>query len=191
MAIIYKKTLRVNPINPNEPGKFYPQLITMGQRITKEKIIYEIKEKSSLSAGDIESVTTNFIETISRNLLAGFSVQIPKLGLFYLSAKTEGSDTEELCTSKKIKSIHVNFRPAKNLRPNLVATRAEDKIEFIDFTTYTKGLSFKGLDPTKPGADTVGEGANVEDETETGGGTNTGGNTETGGSGEDYLDPNA
>jgi len=145
MAVVYKKTLRKSPIDLSVPGKYYPQLITMGQKMTMEKIIYEMKEKSSLSAGDIESVTTNFIEVITRSLLTGYSVLIPKLGLFGLSAKADGTDTEEECTAKKIKSVHVNFRPAKNLRPNLAATRAEDKIEFIDFVTYIKSLSMNGI----------------------------------------------
>lgn len=145
MSVIYKKTLRVSPLNPSDPGKYYPQLITLGQKMTLEKIIYEMKEKSSLSAGDIESVTTNFVETITRSLLNGHSVLIPKLGLFSLSAKAEGTEKEEDCTAKKIKSVHVNFRPAANLRPSLTATRAEDKIEFIDFVTYVKGLSMNGI----------------------------------------------
>ena len=153
MAVIYKKTLRKSPLDPLAAGKYYPQLITMGQRMTIDKIIYEMKEKSSLSAGDIESVTTNFIETITRWLLTGHSVHIPKLGLFSLSAKAEGSDTEEECTAKKIRTVHVNFRPAANLRPNLAATRAEDKIEFIDFITYAKKLSMNGINIDLGGGD--------------------------------------
>lgn len=173
MSIIFKKTLRSNPFEPAAPGKYYPQLITMGQRMTKEKIIYEIKDKSSLSAGDIESVTTNFIEIVARSLLAGYAVQIPRLGLFSLSAKAEGAETEEACTPRNIRSIHVNFRPAANLRPNLTATRAEDRIEFIDFVTYLKGLSLNGIDMTRTETD--------------GGGTNGGGNV----NGGTYIDPNA
>jgi predicted histone-like DNA-binding protein len=162
----------------------------MGQRMTKEKIIYEMKEKSSLTAGDIENVISNFIESISRNLLAGSSIHIPKFGLFFLSAKTKGSDTEELCTSKKIKSIHVNFRPDKNLRPNLAATRSEDKIEFIDFTTYMKGLSFKGIDLSDLDAD-AGDDTEIDENMDADGDTNSGGNTDGGNSDGGYVDPNS
>jgi len=175
MPIIYKKTLRKNPVKQTDPGKYYPQLITLGQKMTMDMIIYEMKEKSSLSAGDIESVTTNFIETISRSLLSGHSVLIPKWGLFSLSAKAEGTETEKDCTANKIKSIHVNFRPAKNLKPNLNATRAEDKVEFIDLVSYMKSLSLNGIDLSDLGIS---------------------GNGGTGGTGGDdgddeYIDPNA
>jgi predicted histone-like DNA-binding protein len=170
MSIVYKKTLRKSPLDPSDTGKYYPQLVTVGRRMTKEKIIYDIKEKSSLSAGDIESVTTNFVETIGRSLLAGYSVQIPKLGRFSLSVKAEGSETEEECTSRKIRSIHVNFHPAANLRPNLAATRAEDKVEFVDLMSYIKSLSLNGMGLT--GADTDTENSGED----TGGGI--------------YIDPN-
>ena len=178
MSVIYKKTLRISPLSPSDPGKYYPQLITLGQKMTIEKIIYEMKEKSSLSAGDIESVTRNFVEIITRSLLTGYSVLIPKLGLFSLSAKSEGTETEKDCTANKIKSVHVNFRPAKNLRPNLNATRAEDQIEFIDLVTYMKKLSLTGIDLSELGV------------------TGNGGTGGTGGTGGDdgddeYIDPNA
>ena len=173
MSIIYKKTLRKSPVNPSDPGKYYPQIITMRQKMTMDMIIYEMKEKSSLSAGDIESVTTNFIETISRSLLSGYSILIPKWGLFSLSAKSEGTDTEKDCTANKIKSIHVNFRPAKNLRPNLNATRAEDKVEFIDLVSYMKSLSLNGIDLSELGV------------------TGTGGTGGDDGGDDEYIDPNA
>lgn len=167
MSVIYKKTLRANPAKPLEAGKYYPQLITLGQKMTIDKIIYEMKEKSSLSAGDIESVTTNFVETITRSLLSGHSVSIPKLGIFSLSAKADGTETEEECTAKKIKSLHVNFRPAKNLRPSLTATRAEDKIEFIDLVSYMKGLKMSGIDlsgdDSTGGGDDTGDGGDIVD----------------------------
>lgn len=176
MAIVYKKTLRKSPTSTADPGKYYPHLITMGQKMTIEKIIYEMKEKSSLSAGDIESVTRNFVEVITRSLLSGVAVQIPKLGLFSLSAKAEGAETEDDCTAKKIKSVHVNFRPAKNLRPSLVATRAEDQMEFIDFVTYMKRMKLTGIDLSE-----LGPGG-------TGGTGGTGGDD---GDDDEYIDPNA
>jgi predicted histone-like DNA-binding protein len=190
MSIVYKKTRRVSPLDPSQPGKYYPQLVTMGRRMTKEKIIYMMKDKSSLSAGDIESVTTNFIDIIGNSLLEGYSVHIPRLGLFSLSAKSEGSYTEELCTPKKIKSIHVNFRPAANLRPNLAATRAEDKIEFIDLVSYIKTLSLTGIDLSELGLGTSGEqtgdeaGEGMDEGSDAGSGGDAGG-------GGSFVDPNA
>ncbi|NDV83843.1 HU family DNA-binding protein [Bacteroides sp. 51] len=140
MAIVYKKALRENPRNPQQPKKYYPQLLTMGKSVDEELIAYQVKELSALSKGDIQSVITNFLDVVRTNLYAGHSVNIRNFGIFSMSAKTEGADTKAECTAKKIKSIRINFRAAKSIRPDVNATRAEDKISFIDFDTYVKNM---------------------------------------------------
>lgn len=140
MAIIYKKTLRTNPQDSSDEGKYYPSLITMGKSVNEELIIHQIKELSSLSKGDIQSVMTNFFDVVRTNLYSGHAVNIRNFGIFSLSAKGEGSETEKECTARKITSVHINFRSAGSVRPNINATRAEDKLTFIDFDTYVKNL---------------------------------------------------
>lgn len=140
MAIIYKKQMRANPQQPGEPKKCYPHIITIGKSVSEELIVHQIKELSSLSKGDIQSVMTNFFDVVKTNLYSGHSVNIRNFGIFSLSAKTEGSDTEKECTAKKIKSVRINFRPAESVRPNINATRAEDKLTFIDFDTYLRDM---------------------------------------------------
>jgi len=173
MAIVFKKTLRGNPIKPEEAGKFYPQIVNVGKKVTEETIIYDMKEKSSLSKGDIESVISNFIEAMRSSLFSGHSVSIRHFGSFSLSAKAEGTATEQECTASKIKSVNINFRPAPYIRPSLTATRGGEKLEFVDLVSYLKGLSLKGLSIS----------------------LNDSGNDSGSGSGDDdddeYIDPNA
>ena len=38
--------------------KYHPQLVTQGQSVDLDKLAYTMKEKSSLSLGDIQSVLT-------------------------------------------------------------------------------------------------------------------------------------
>ena len=140
MAIVYKKALRINPLKPEQPGKYYPHLLTMGKSVDEELIAYQVKELSALSKGDIQSVITNFLDVVRTNLYAGHSVNIRNFGIFSMSAATEGADTKAECTAKKIKSIRINFRAAKSIRPDVNATRAEDRINFIDFDTYVKNM---------------------------------------------------
>ena len=158
MAIVFKKTLRMNPVKPSEPGKFYPQIVNVGKRMNEESIIYDMKEKSSLSKGDIESVISNFIESMRSALFSGHSVSIRHFGSFSLSAKADGAATEDDCTSSKIKSVNINFRPAPYIRPSLTATRGGEKLEFVDLVSYMKGLSLNGLsfslDGNNPGGNT-------------------------------------
>ncbi|MCD8080133.1 MAG: HU family DNA-binding protein [Bacteroides sp.] len=137
MAIIYKKTVRENPVNRQEK-KYYPQLVTLGKSVDENYIAHQIKEISSLSKGDIHSVITNFLDIVRTALYSGHSINFRNFGVFSLSAQTEGSETKEECTARKIKSIRINFRASKSIRPDVNATRADDKISFIDLDAYLK-----------------------------------------------------
>ena len=98
-------------------AKYYPQLLTLGQSVGIDKIAYQMKENSSLSKGDILSVIANFVECMRKNLYNGHSVNIRDFGVFSLSARTEGSETEKDCTAKKIRTVRINFRPSTGVRP--------------------------------------------------------------------------
>ena len=147
MAVPYKKIARKDPRKTDAIEKFYPQLVTLGQSASLESIAYEMKEKSSLSLGDIKSVLTNFVEAMRTSLYNGQSVNIRDFGVFSLSARTKGVDTEKECTAKNIMAVKINFRPSSSVRPNLTSTRAGYKIEFIDIKAALEGKeSEKGGD---------------------------------------------
>ena len=61
MSVAFKKIFRKNPTDKNMPGKYYPQLVVTGRSADLNDIAYKMKEKSSLTLGDIRSVLTNFV----------------------------------------------------------------------------------------------------------------------------------
>lgn len=138
MAIPFKKMGRKDPRKTDAVLKYHPQLVTMGQSMDLDSIAFVMKEKSSLSLGDIQSVLTNFVEAMRLALFDGKSVNIRDFGVFSLSARTLGVLKKEDCTIKNIKSVRINFRPSSTVRPNLTATRVGDKVEFLDLEAATK-----------------------------------------------------
>ena len=132
MGIPFKKVARKNPKKPDAAAKFYPQIVTLGQTVNLENMAHVMKEKSSLTLGDIQSVITNFVEAMTASLYAGQSVNIANFGVFSLSAHTVGTEKEEDCTAKNIRSVKINFRPSSSIRPSMTSTRAGEKLEFID-----------------------------------------------------------
>ena len=113
--------------------QFYPQLVTLGDNATLDDIAYVMKEKSSLTLGDIQSVLTNFVDTGDYDPPTAFqSVNIKNFGVFSLSARTAGVLDVKECTAKNIKAVKINFRPSSTVRPDIAATRAGQKIDFYD-----------------------------------------------------------
>ncbi len=145
MAVPFKKVgYRKDPKDKDSAVTFHPRLVTMGQTVTLDSIAYEMKEKSSLSYGDIKSVLTNFVETMRTALYNGHSVNIREFGVFSLSARSAGTDDIKDCSAKNIKSVKINFRASSSVKPNLASTRAGDKIEFLDVQAALDGENGNG-----------------------------------------------
>lgn len=155
MAIPYKKIQRKDPRKTDAEKKFYPQLVTLGQSIDLDGIAHVMVEASSLSEGDILSVLKNFVKAMRTSLYNGQSVNIRDFGVFSLGARTKGTEKKEDCTVKNIELVRINFRASTSVRPSLTATRAGDKMEFIDIEAALTGK--------EPGSGGSGGGGGVVD----------------------------
>ena len=86
MAIPFKRIGRKDPRKVDGVVKYHPQLVTQGQSVDLDNLAYSMKEKSSLSLGDIQSVLTNLVEAMRAALFDGksatsvYSVSLPRRG---------------------------------------------------------------------------------------------------------------
>ena len=71
MAIPFKRIGRKDPRKVDGVVKYHPQLVTQGQSVDLDNLAYSMKEKSSLSLGDIQSVLTNLVEAMRAALFDG------------------------------------------------------------------------------------------------------------------------
>ena len=141
MGVPFKKIARKDPRKADAVEKFYPQLVTTGPNADLDAVAFKMKEKSSLTLGDIQSVLTNFVEAIKN------------FGVFSLSARTLGTEDVKECTAKNIKAVKINFRPSTSIRPDITTTRAGEKIDFYDLEALLKkkeeeGGEGEGEDPS-------------------------------------------
>ncbi|WP_183207509.1 HU family DNA-binding protein [Bacteroides reticulotermitis] len=152
MSVTYKRILRKSPIDPKSDGKYYPQLIVWGKSATLASISKRMKEKSSLSQGDILNVISGFVEELRTELYNGHAVNIENFGVFSLSATTKGTEKKEDCLSENIQAIRICFRASNSIRPNLNPERREDRIDFVDLDAQLKLLNGgEGEEPEEPG----------------------------------------
>lgn len=152
MGVPFKKIARKDPRKSDAVHKYYPQLVTLGANASLDDIAYVMKEKSSLTLGDIQSVLTNFVEAMTATLYSGQSVNIKNFGVFSLSARTAGVEDIKECTAKNIKAVKINFRPSSTVRPDITATRAGQKIDFYDLESLTNKTEGEGGSPGSGGS---------------------------------------
>lgn len=136
MAVFFKKELFADPTRKDKGKLYYPRLVTLGQTVGLDTVVYKIKNSSSLSKGDIQSVLTNFVEVMRDCLFAGQTVNVKDFGVFSLSCEGDGVAASKECTAEKIKQVRINFRPSTSIKVNMASTRAGEKIEFVDLKAY-------------------------------------------------------
>ena len=142
MSVIYKVITRpTDPRVPNSPKRFYPHLITLGQSVSLKYLAEKMRDRSSLSVGDIKSVIQNFVDKMKEQLLEGKTVNIAGLGVFMLAAKSKGSDKAEDITAKSVDSVRICFQANKELKITKTATRAGERLDLVCLDDYLKGLS--------------------------------------------------
>ena len=145
MSVIYKVITRpTDPRVPNSPKRFYPHLITLGQSVSLKYLAEKMRDRSSLSVGDIKSVIQNFVDKMKEQLLEGKSVNIEGLGVFMLAAKSKGSEKQEDITAKSVDSVRIYFQANKELKITKTATRAGEKLDLISLDDYLKGAADGG-----------------------------------------------
>lgn len=153
MSVIYKVISRPSdPRIPNSPKRFYPRLITLGQSVSLKYIAEKMKDRSSLSVGDIKSVIQNFVDKMKEQLLEGKSVNIEGLGVFMLTACSKGADVAKDVNAKSVESVRIFFQANKELRITKSATREDEKLDLISLDDYLKKLNMSVTpeNPEKP-----------------------------------------
>lgn len=120
MSVNFRAIERVNPRDLTLKRKYYASLIS-GDKVTYEELAELITKVSNLNYGEALGALGSFLEIIEIQLRHGRSVHLNTLGTFYLTLKSEGTDTEEEITSDRIIGANIRFRPGKRLR-NMIKT---------------------------------------------------------------------
>lgn len=153
MSVIFKVIARPSdPRVPNSPKRYYPHLITLGQSVNLKYLAQKMKDRSSLSVGDIKSVIQNFVDKMKEQLLEGKSVNIEGLGVFMLSARSKGEELAKDITVKSVESVRIFFQANKELRITKSETRADEKLDLISLDDYLKKtkVNVSPEDPENP-----------------------------------------
>ena len=110
----YKMLKRRDPLRADAPDKWYATPVHAGM-VPQHQIAKDIVEASALSYGDLSSAIDNLMDTITKYLLMGHSVNLTRLGNFRLSFTSSGYTSPKGFKPKKRRNIKVVFRPSREL----------------------------------------------------------------------------
>ena len=115
MTVKFTTIERVNPRNPQEPRKHYPQIKTTGKTGIRQ-VAERAAEISTLSPADMAAAVEAFLAIVPTELANGNIVKLGDFGSFSLRTRGEGADTPEEVTSRSITKTLIRFRPGKRFK---------------------------------------------------------------------------
>ena len=121
MAVKYTVSERGNPLQPQQPKKWYANAKSTGDT-TLRALGKEIAARSTVSPADTQAVLVALTEVLVQNLAEGRIVRLGDFGAFQVSVSSEGAETEAKFNTSLIKGSKVVFRPGidiKEMQKNL------------------------------------------------------------------------
>ena len=176
MSVNYKLVQKKNPQKKSEPAKWYAT--PNSAKPLAQKVMTRVATENTTTAPiELESAMELLAAFIPQQLQQGHTVNVPGLGSFRLSFKSDGVEkVDDFRPEKMIKSPRVVFTPSKELKERTLRGLSyeeggvlENKVSYASLADYRKA---KGLPTPAPG----------------GSGSGTGGGT-SGGSGEQGENP--
>jgi predicted histone-like DNA-binding protein len=121
MSVKYTVSERGNPLQPQQPKKWYANAKSAGDT-TLRALGKEIAARSTVSPADTQAVLVALTEVLVQNLAEGRIVRLGDFGAFQVSVSSEGAETEAKFNASLIKGSKVVFRPGidiKEMQKNL------------------------------------------------------------------------
>jgi predicted histone-like DNA-binding protein len=118
MAVKYTVSEKGNPLQPQQPKKWYANAKSTGDT-TLRALGKEIAQRSTVSPADTQAVLVALTEVLTEHLSEGKIVRLGDFGAFQVSIGSEGAETEAKFNVSMIKTKKVTFRPGIDIKEML------------------------------------------------------------------------
>ena len=162
MSVNYKLVQRKNPLKKDEPAKWYATP-NSAKPLAQKALTRAATENTTTAPIEMEAAMELLAAFIPQQLQQGHTVNVPGLGSFRLTFKSDGvEDINKFNAGQMIKSPRIVFTPAKELRERTLQGISyensgvlENKINYASLADYRKA---KGL-PAPGGSASGGSGS--------------------------------
>ncbi|MDR2824046.1 MAG: HU family DNA-binding protein [Prevotellaceae bacterium] len=118
----YRVKHKRNGINSKE---LYYAVPAWSGIVGTREIAQELAGRSSLTPADIRATLIGLVEVMETYLHNGFSVKLDDLGVFRLSATSDGYETPEECTPHRVRAAKLCFRADSQIKKALKKVKFE------------------------------------------------------------------
>lgn len=118
MPITFNVVPKKNPQQPNNPPKYYANIVGEG-KTTLEDLAKYASTVSTVSKADILAVLESTFSKIADDVADGKIVYVGEYFTLQAGGSSEGKDTADEVNGSSIKSVKTVFRPGKMIKDAL------------------------------------------------------------------------
>ena len=118
----YRAKKKRNGINDKE---LYYAVPAWSGLIGTREIAQKLSLRSTLTPADIRATLIGLVDVMEDYLHEGYSVKLDDLGVFRLSATSDGYSTPEECTPHRVRAAKLCFRADPQIKKNLKFVKFE------------------------------------------------------------------
>lgn len=118
MPIYFNVVPRKNPLQPQDPPKYYANIVGEG-KTTLSDLAKHAGSVSTVSKADILAVLESTFSKIADDIADGKIVYVGEYFTLQAGGSSEGKDTAEEVNAASIKSVRTIFRPGKMIKDAL------------------------------------------------------------------------
>lgn len=118
MPITFNAVARKNPQKPNDPPKFYANIVGNGTT-TLDDLAKYAASVSTVSKADVLAVLESTFTKIAQDVGDGKIVYVGEYFTLQAGGSSEGKDKAEDVTGADIKSVRTIFRPGRMIKDAL------------------------------------------------------------------------
>ncbi|WP_404987259.1 DNA-binding protein [Chryseobacterium sp. M5] len=118
MPITFNAVPKKNPQNPNDPPKYYANIIGEGKTTLSDLAKYA-STVSTVSKADILAVLESTFSKIADDVADGKIVYVGEYFTLQAGGSSEGKETADEVNASSIKSVRTLFRPGKMIKDAL------------------------------------------------------------------------
>ena len=127
MPITFNVISRKNIQKPNDPAKFYANIVGDG-KTTLSDLAKHASSTSTVSKADILAVLESTFDKIAQDVADGKIVYVGDYFTLQAGGSSEGKATPEEVNSTSIKSVRTIFRPGKMIKDALKLASFQKKM---------------------------------------------------------------
>lgn len=118
MAMKFVVVKKKNPVNKDDPGKYYAQATISGD-VTLETISRRIAKASMAARGDVSGVLISLVDEIIESLEEGNTVRLGELGSMRVSLSSSGEEDAGKVSANNIRKARIIFTPSVMIKDRI------------------------------------------------------------------------